>query len=51
MYLNDDNMINNTSGRERFTLNNLEWGDIISVGGKAHNTQSLENDNPPVEEE
>jgi len=26
-------------------------GDIISVGGKAHNTQALENDNPPVEEE
>lgn len=42
IYLGDDNMINNTSGWERFTLNNLECGDIISVGGKAHNKQALE---------
>jgi len=42
IYLSDDNMINNTSGWEGFTLNNLQWGGIISVGGKAHNMQALE---------
>lgn len=35
-------MINNTSAWEGLTLNYLEWGDIISVGGKAHNTHALE---------